>query len=176
MKKLIAICVVIVLCCSSTTVFALQKQITNNGSEKIQNDIGPLLIGGDDIMPILLEQLDETMLLGYIEDLVDISESRYLSRFTGTEGCEEARNYIVQEFENMGLDVKLHSWTARGTYSPYDLITFNSENIEATLYGDPESDEVYIISAHYDTVINTPSADDNSAGVAAVLPPSVLPS
>ena len=26
MKKLIAICVVIVLCCSSTTVFALQKQ------------------------------------------------------------------------------------------------------------------------------------------------------
>jgi len=169
MKKIIVLGIVMILGFSSTTVFALQKQITNNGSGKIQNGIGPLLIGGDDIMPILLEQLDETMLLGYMEDLVDISKSRYLSRFTGTEGCKEAKNYIVQEFENMGLDVKLQSWTARGTYFPYNLITFNSENIEATLHGDPESDSVYIISAHYDTIINTPSADDNSAGVAAVL-------
>ena len=33
MKRLIAICVVIVLCCSSTTVFALQKQSINRSDD-----------------------------------------------------------------------------------------------------------------------------------------------
>ena len=123
----------------------------------------------EDNITLMLEQLTEEMFLSYVEELVAIAEKYVEARFTGTDGCEEARNFIIQEFSNMGMNVRSYAWTAFGTFFPYNLIEFSSYNVEARLKGTSNSDKFYVISAHYDTVYNTPSADDNSAGVAAVL-------
>lgn len=118
---------------------------------------------------LMLENLTEKMFFDYVEELVSISEKYEEARFTGTEGCIEARNYIINEFSSMGMNVRSSAWTSYGTFFPYNLLEFSSYNIEARLKGTSNSNKYYLISAHYDTVLNTPSADDNSAGVAAVL-------
>ncbi|MCK4902248.1 MAG: M28 family peptidase [Thermoplasmatales archaeon] len=151
MRKLIAICVVIVLCCSSTTVFALQKQSI------IQSDDDNKTISQsnfDDIIPSIIEQIDETMMTTFIMDLVDFGPHP-----TASPECNQAAEYIYDHFENMGLEVRYQDW--------YIDSSLYGKNIEATLPG--LSDEIYLISAHYDTWDNSPGADDNSAGVAAVI-------
>jgi len=153
MKKLIAICVVIVLCCSSTTAFALQKQsMFTTDDDKIISQSG-----FDDIIPSIIEQIDEGMMTTFIMDLVDFGPHP-----TGSPECDQAAEYIYDHFENMGLEVHYQDW--------YIDSSLYGKNIEATLPGIAESnDEIYLISAHYDTWDNSPGADDNSAGVATVL-------
>ena len=154
MKKLIAICVVIVLCCSSTTVFALQNQSI------IQSDDDNKTISQssfDDIIPSIIEQIDEAMMTTFIMDLVDFGPHP-----TASPECDQAAEYIYDHFENMGLEVRYQDW--------YIDSSLYGKNIEATLPGiDESSDEIYLISAHYDTWDNSPGADDNSAGVATVI-------
>jgi len=117
----------------------------------------------------MISQLTEEMMLEYIQDLVEIAERHPKSRLTGTQGCIETRDYITQEFGNLGYNVVQYKWSAYGTFFPYNLEIFESENIAASLRTKSNSEEKYYIIAHYDTISTTPSADDNSAGVAAVL-------
>jgi hypothetical protein len=157
MKKKFVLVLSIVLLLSSTT-FTYAQQIKTNETDQLTNS--------NDVM---IDQLTEDMLLNYIEELVEIAEKYEDARFTGTQGCTEGKNFIIQEFANMRLEVNTHEFTAYGTFFPYNLHKYTGYNIEAILPGSSNSDKFYIISAHYDTVVNTPSADDNSAGVAAVL-------
>ena len=70
----------------------------------------------------------------------------------------------------MGLSVRQHHWEAVGKFGIWKYLTFISWNVEATLPGlNGNNEEIYIVSAHYDSVPSTPGADDNAAGVAAVL-------
>ncbi len=109
----------------------------------------------DDIVD-LITQIDESLILGYLENLTSFGP-----RVTGETACELAAEYIYNEFSSMGLDVRYDNWV----YSGYD-----SNNVEATLPGiDPSSDDIYIICGHYDTVTISPGADDDGSGVAAVL-------
>lgn len=104
----------------------------------------------------ILLQITEGTVLNYIQTLVSFGP-----RVTGSSACTNAGNYIESTFNSMGLEVDVLSWTY-GSYS--------GENIEATLYGeDPDSDEIYIVCGHYDSVSGSPGADDNAAGTAAVL-------
>ena len=122
----------------------------------------------EDMLLSIIGQIDEGMMLRYIENLVRIAEKHEVSRLTGTDGCEEAREYILNEFMSYGMSVNIHDWAKIGTFFPYNNLLFVSENIEAVMPGHSDSNQTIIIMAHYDTVSNTPSADDNSAGVAAV--------
>jgi len=110
----------------------------------------------NDFVVSLIEQLDEELYLSYLEELVAFGP-----RYTPSEVCREAGNYIYNEFVEMGLDTRKHEWETG------DLTGFN---VEATLPGfDEESDEIYIICAHYDSVSDSPGADDDGSGVAAVM-------
>ena len=110
----------------------------------------------NDIVIDILEQVDESVFLGYLEDIVSFGP-----RYTGTSSCVAAAEYIYNQFESMGLNVQYLPWTY-GSYS--------SNNVEATLEGvDTSSDDIYIICAHYDTVAVSPGADDDGSGTAAVL-------
>jgi len=110
----------------------------------------------DDTIVEILQQIDESLVLGYLEDIVDFGP-----RVTGTQACQDAGDYIYDEFESMGLDVRFHDWSYGG---------YSDRNVEATLEGiDPNSDEIYVILAHYDTVSGSPGADDDGSGTAAVL-------
>ncbi len=45
----------------------------------------------------------------------------------------------------------------------------SSENLIAAIEGDVDPNRVFVVGAHFDTVSDTPGADDNASGVAAVL-------
>lgn len=117
---------------------------------------------GERLLPLnedivdMIEQVEESTALAYIEDLVAFGP-----RVTETPAMDEAADYIYDTFAGMGLEVDYHYWS----YSGYD-----GTNVEATLPGkDPESDEIYIVCGHYDSVVGSPGADDNASGTAAVL-------
>ena len=63
---------------------------------------------------------------------------------------------------NMGYPIRLH---------PYEVDGVEVRNVEAELPGVSNSrkDEIVILGAHYDSAANTPGADDNASGVAALL-------
>ena len=104
----------------------------------------------------MIQQLDGEMILGYLEDL-----TAFGPRVTGNIECEEAGDYIYNEFQSMGLDVRYQDWSYYG---------YDDRNIEATLHGTNEtSDEIYIICGHYDSVPDSPGADDDGSGTVAVL-------
>jgi len=110
----------------------------------------------DEFIIDVINQMNETLYLGYLENITDFGP-----RVTGTSACQEAGDYIYTEFENMGLEVRYHYWNYGG---------YSDRNIEATLFGTNEtSDAIYIICGHYDTVANCPGADDDASGVATVL-------
>lgn len=110
----------------------------------------------NDIVIQMLEEIDESIYLGYLENLTSFGP-----RVTGTSQCIAAAGYIYNQFESMGLDVRYDSWTNGG---------YSSNNVEATLYGtDPDSDEIYIVCGHYDTVSGSPGADDDGSGTVATI-------
>ena len=47
--------------------------------------------------------------------------------------------------------------------------TYSSRNVIAELPGDPGSDRVLVVGAHYDTTPNTQGANDNGSGVASLM-------
>ncbi len=124
--------------------------------EKISRRHNTDTVSRNDIIIDMIQQLDESMILDYLEDLVAFGP-----RVTETTACEQAGDWIYDQFQSMGLDVRYHSWSNSG---------YDSENIEATLHGlDQTSDEIYIICGHYDSVPGSPGADDDGSGTVATL-------
>lgn len=91
-------------------------------------------------------------------------------RVTGTVGEEDAADYIIDQFLEMGYDVEIQPFTfeRRG-------ITYESENIIATKYG--KFNQTVIVGAHYDSVSErvcddgnvSTGAGDNASGVGVML-------
>jgi hypothetical protein len=69
-------------------------------------------------------------------------------------------DYIRSTFAAAGYVVKAQPFSSRGE---------TLSNLEAVLPGDTLADEIIVVGAHYDSVIDSPGADDNASGVAALL-------
>lgn len=76
------------------------------------------------------------------------------------ESYRRARDYIAGQFRALGYEPKLQTFTARGV---------ECANIEATLPGRSKPSEIIVIGAHYDTVQDSPGANDNTSGIAGTL-------
>lgn len=112
---------------------------------------------------------DEEMLLERIETL---SSDTFEGRRTGEKGNAMAREYIIQEFQN------LNAKTLGDTYEqPFSFTAKEKEyhgvNVLAAFEGTQYSTEYIVVSAHYDhlgirnnTIYN--GADDDASGVAAL--------
>jgi hypothetical protein len=82
-------------------------------------------------------------------------------RYTGTQNCTLAGDWIYSEFEQMGLNVEFNEWNFKN---------YESKNIVATISGnDPSSNAIFILCAHYDTIKISPGANDDGSGTVAVL-------
>jgi len=104
----------------------------------------------------LIKQINESRLTYYFKQLLSFGV-----RYTGTENCTRAGDWLYQEFKHMNLSVEYHDWSLKG---------YTSRNIVATLPGsNQESSAEFILCAHYDTVINSPGANDDGSGIVAVL-------
>lgn len=73
---------------------------------------------------------------------------------------DDAAQYIEDSFQQLGYSVVSQSYRSHGK---------TVRNIEATLLGHAQKDQIILIGAHYDSVFGSPGADDNASGVAAML-------
>lgn len=158
-RKIACFFVITVLVCGplvmSKTPATEQQQETYEQNVQVQTD--------EKIQEILLK-INETLIKTFMEYLVlDIG-----FRYTGTAGCENASQYIYEQFEHMGLQVRYHNWSAKINKSNPTIVT--SRNVEATQHGsDPGYDDILIFNAHYDTAKGTVGANDDGSGTVAVL-------
>jgi Zn-dependent M28 family amino/carboxypeptidase len=71
-----------------------------------------------------------------------------------------AAHYIRGEFEALGFAVAAQS---------YRVNDIECENLEVVIEGSARAGEIILAGAHYDTVEDSPGADDNASGVAGVI-------
>lgn len=80
--------------------------------------------------------------------------------FTRPEHLDKADQYISHQFETMGLEVTREKVEYEGT---------QSYNILGHKHGDMDANGLFVLAAHYDSVPDSPGADDNASAVAALL-------
>jgi len=111
----------------------------------------------------ILDSINMSLVSGYLEDIVAIGP-----RPNERKGGEQAAAYIVEQFERMGLITYTQPWQSAGNRGHPGY--YSGRNVVGELPGtDAANNAIFIFNAHYDTVRNTPGADDDASGVAAVL-------
>jgi hypothetical protein len=100
---------------------------------------------------------------GYLEEVTaklsgaaEIAPDVTLSDRASAPDRAAARDYLAAQLDALGLDAQLHDY-GDGT------------NVWATLAGNGETAGTVVVGAHYDTVANSPGADDNATGVAVAV-------
>ena len=159
---LIAPTISTVTCMDTNDLYTTPSNTTQDGSFVIWNDLETQSINPK--IQEIIEKINETLVRNFMEYLVLEIGSRY----TGTDGCKKAANYIYQQFETMGLQSKYQNWNSWGNrlFSGF----FKSENVIGTHQGtDPNSDEIIICNAHYDTPKGLVGAVDDASGTVGVL-------
>jgi len=76
------------------------------------------------------------------------------------DSLKKAAGYIQRVLEEAGYAVKTQPFSSRG---------LTLQNLEVELPGSTLADEIIIVGAHYDSVEDSPGANDNASGVAALL-------
>jgi len=76
------------------------------------------------------------------------------------DSLKKAAGYIQRVLEEAGYAVKTQPFSSRG---------LTLRNLEVELPGNTLADEIIIVGAHYDSVEDSPGANDNASGVAALL-------
>ncbi len=137
---------------------------------QIDNEISPMLddmdnsissVNRTNVIEDILFQVDEELLGNHIEELQNFG-TRYCY---AVDECYAAADYIYSVFERNGLQVSFDDFVAGG---------HPMRNVVAELPGKTASDQVFIISAHYDSYTSdpydfAPGADDNGSGTAGVM-------
>jgi Zn-dependent M28 family amino/carboxypeptidase len=115
----------------------------------------PLLLIGD-------ERSSDKKIMIPIENLKGHVQHIHFDRnpYDGYPKLEQAAQYIKGEFEKIGLlaEENLFQWEGR-----------SYKNIVAEKKGKTFPNKVFILGAHYDTVPDSPGADDNASAIAVLL-------
>ncbi|HEY8369251.1 MAG TPA: M20/M25/M40 family metallo-hydrolase [Thermodesulfobacteriota bacterium] len=119
--------------------------------------------------------IDEAALLADVRALAALGP-----RHPGVPGLAAAADLVVARLGSTGLPVRrlpvsgrlparepAHDRRLEGIAA--DLQVATCENVEALLDGDDPEAPVALLGAHYDTVPESPGADDNASGVAVLL-------
>jgi len=84
------------------------------------------------------------------------------ARAAGSQGEEEAADYIYETFKKMGYETTIQNFSyVRGR------VTYNSSNVIAVKPG--KTDRQIIVGGHYDSVAAGKGADDNASGIGVIL-------
>ena len=94
------------------------------------------------------------------EDVEHLSSLGPRQMLVAPQNLEATARFIEERFSAMGYETVSLPYQCRGQ---------TVRNIEATLPGTDHDSAMLLIGAHYDSVRNTPGANDNASGVAAML-------
>ncbi len=135
-----------------------QKQILWYYDPDSLNNLKAKIVA-DDLYEIDISAIVATVdSLNLINDLTFVEGIR--NRTTGFDHLEETKNYIENQFIQNDLQVNRHEF-AYGNYG--------ATNIIGRLPGQTNEEVVFIIDGHFDTVSNSPGADDNGSGLVGML-------
>lgn len=76
------------------------------------------------------------------------------------EKLQQAEQYITEHFKSLGYEVKRQE---------FQVDKKTVANLEIEILGKTHPEEIFVIGAHYDSIPDTPGANDNGSGTAAVL-------
>jgi len=132
-------------------------QTTTCGEQSLHQKLTnftPTLVQSTDLLQLLM-QVNTSKLRDYVQRIQDFGPHP-----TGSTTCDAVGKFLYDTLTSFNLSVRFDTWT-------YKLR--QGKNIEATLHGQGSSNSIIIISAHYDSVVVSPGADDDGSGVAIVL-------
>ena len=89
-----------------------------------------------------------------------LSKYKVGRNFIVNDTLAQARDYISTQFVKMKLAV---------SYQSYELYQEEYSNIIVDIPAESDNHNVLVIGAHYDSVVNSPGANDNASGVAALI-------
>ncbi|MCX7770863.1 MAG: M28 family peptidase [Proteobacteria bacterium] len=81
--------------------------------------------------------------------------------YKNTNALKRAEGFIASKLKEYGYKPEYQTYTLDGL--------FYHKNIFVEILGNKFPNDIFVIGAHYDTVIGTPGADDNASGVAVLL-------
>ncbi len=122
----------------------------------VEPDGQTILCGAPDIAPEWLETMQSDV-VGKLSGAEPISTGVTLSDRSGTQARARTQLYLEEELRALGYDVQVQQFQGSAPGS----------NIYVERMG--EGPGTYIFGAHYDSVADSPGANDNATGVAAVL-------
>lgn len=100
-------------------------------------------------------RVSQTLLFDYQEALFQLG-SKYITQ----PGNGQAIDYLVETLRGFGYEPELQWFEARGV---------ETANVIARLPGTVSPDIVYAVSAHFDSNLRSPGADDNTSATAGLL-------
>jgi len=120
-------------------------------------------LGIEEIEPLLQDiasQVKRESLESYTQRLQD-----FKTRYSYTDSCEAAGNWIFQKFQEFGIPVEFFDYTYQGN---------NWKNVVATIEGTEYPQQIFVLCGHYDDISeipwdSAPGADDNASGAVVVL-------
>ncbi len=118
---------------------------------------GPASYAGPDRpdIAVLVDRIEQERVRAHVDA---IDEPR--NAFDQPEALQRTADYVEAELESYGYPVRLE---------PVSFSTATFPNVIAVQEGTSCSERVFIVGAHYDSVADTPGADDDASGIAAML-------
>jgi hypothetical protein len=112
-----------------------------------------------DVIDDIVAQVSETELYNTVLDL-----QNFQTRYTYTDNCTQAAEYLYNKLAGYGLDVEYHYYNLSG----------QRRNVVAEIPGTTHPEQVYVFCGHYDSISDdpynhAPGADDNGTGSAGVV-------
>lgn len=92
--------------------------------------------------------------------VINLSKYKKGRNYIVDDNLTPARDYIAKQFSNIGLIANYHK---------YELYGDEYSNIIIDIPSNNKSSAILIVGAHYDSVENSPGANDNASGVAALI-------
>jgi len=107
-------------------------------------------------------QKEQTTIISGLTGASKIGNNKVLKHRWGIQSRTIARNYLANWIEKTGLKIQEHPYTIK--YSWFKKI--KGTNIYSIIPATNSSDEYIILGAHFDSVKNSPGANDNATGCA----------
>jgi len=90
----------------------------------------------------------------------------------GSSANKKVRDYIVKHFQNIDIPVEIQSKPVKDISGGEYAIAIGDENVEniiAKIQGTSGDDNAILLTAHYDSEIETPGASDDGYGVVTIM-------
>ena len=147
--------IMVFLCVISLFLMTIPISSTSiNHTYTIKSQNTSLVFSHPDIIE-MIQKVNKSELRRHIQTIQDFGPHP-----TGSEALELVGEYIYSELDSTNLPVEYIDWSNE---------KYSGKNIVATLQGIGETDGVFIVCAHYDTIKISPGAEDDGSGVAIVL-------